>query len=57
MEPTMNWDAIGAIGELIGAAAVVITLAFLAYQVSTAFGRAIIATSSILLSSKHIPPQ
>ncbi len=53
----MNWDAIGAIGELIGAAAVVITLAFLAYQVSTAFGRAIIATSSILLSSKHIPPQ
>jgi hypothetical protein len=28
----MNWDAIGAIGELIGASAVVATLAYLAYQ-------------------------
>ncbi len=29
----MNWDAIGAIGELIGALAVVITLVFLVLQV------------------------
>ena len=29
----MNWDAIGAIGELIGALAVVITLAYLAVQI------------------------
>lgn len=30
---TMNWDAIGAIGEIVGAVAVVITLAYLAAQV------------------------
>jgi len=29
----MNWEAIGAIGEIIGAAAVVVTLAYLAVQV------------------------
>ncbi len=29
----MNWEAIGAIGEIIGAAAVVLTLAYLAMQV------------------------
>ena len=29
----MNWDAIGAIGEIIGAIAVVVTLAYLAIQV------------------------
>ena len=29
----MNWDAIGAVGEIIGAAAVVVTLAYLALQV------------------------
>ncbi len=28
----MNWDAIGAIGEIIGAAVVAITVAYLAYQ-------------------------
>lgn len=28
----MNWDAIGAIGELVGSAAVVITIAYLAIQ-------------------------
>ena len=28
----MNWEAIGAIGEIVGAAAVVITLGFLIYQ-------------------------
>ncbi|MEM9620196.1 MAG: hypothetical protein AAF993_01010 [Pseudomonadota bacterium] len=32
----MNWDAIGAIGELIGALAVVLTLAYLAVQVKGA---------------------
>ena len=29
----MNWDAIGAIGELVGASAVVVTLVYLAVQV------------------------
>ena len=28
----MNWDALGALGEIVGAIAVVITLAFLIYQ-------------------------
>jgi hypothetical protein len=32
----MNWDAIGAVGELIGAAAVVLTLGYLAVQVKHA---------------------
>ena len=31
----MNWDAIGAVGEMIGALAVVVTLAYLALQVRT----------------------
>ena len=29
----MNWDAVGAIGEIVGALAVLITLGYLAYQV------------------------
>jgi hypothetical protein len=29
----MNWDAIGAVGELIGAIAVLITLVYLAVQI------------------------
>ena len=29
----MNWDAIGAIGELLGAVAVVLTLGYLAAQI------------------------
>ncbi len=29
----MNWDALGAIGEVVGAAAVIITLAYLAVQI------------------------
>ena len=29
----MNWDAVGAIGEMLGAAAVVVTLAYLARQI------------------------
>jgi hypothetical protein len=33
MEITMNWDAIGAIGEVIGATAVVLSLIYLATQV------------------------
>ena len=32
----MNWEAIGAIGEIVGALAVVLTLAYLALQVKTA---------------------
>ncbi len=32
----MNWDAIGAVGEIVGAAAVVITLIYLAVQVRSA---------------------
>lgn len=29
----MNWDAIGAVGELVGAVAVVVTLVYLALQI------------------------
>ena len=29
----MNWDALGAVGELVGAIAVVVTLAYLAFQI------------------------
>ncbi|MFT4562833.1 MAG: hypothetical protein ACI9BW_002580 [Gammaproteobacteria bacterium] len=38
----MNWDALGAIGELVGAAAVVLTLGYLAFQIrqSSALARA-----------------
>ncbi len=32
----MNWDAIGAIGEILGAAAVVATLVYLAIQIRSA---------------------
>lgn len=32
----MNWEAIGATGEIVGAAAVVLTLAYLAVQIRTA---------------------
>ena len=32
----MNWDAVGAIGEIIGAAAVVATLGYLAFQIRSA---------------------
>ncbi len=28
----MNWEAIGALGEIVGATGVIVTLAFLAYQ-------------------------
>ncbi len=31
----MNWDAIGAIGEILGALAVIATLAYLATQVKS----------------------
>ena len=31
----MNWDALGAIGEIVGALAVLVTLAFLAIQIRT----------------------
>jgi hypothetical protein len=33
MELDINWDALGAIGEIVGAAAVVLTLAYLAMQI------------------------
>jgi len=29
----MNWEAVGATGEVVGAAAVILTLAFLAFQI------------------------
>ena len=29
----MNWDAIGAVGEIVGASAVVLSLAYLAVQI------------------------
>jgi hypothetical protein len=33
-EKAMNWDAVGAIGEIVGAASVVVTLVYLARQIS-----------------------
>ena len=40
----MNWDAIGAIGEIIGAAAVVVSLIYLATQIRTQNKEARLAT-------------
>ena len=40
----MNWDAIGAIGEIIGALAVVISLAYLAIQIRTQNSQARLAS-------------
>jgi len=42
----MNWDAIGAVGELLGAIAVVVTLAYLAVQIRQ-------NTSAVKASSHH----
>lgn len=36
MSVPINWDAIGAIGEIVGAAAIFVTLIYLAYQVRLA---------------------
>ena len=50
----MNWDALGAIGELIGAIAVVITLAYLAVQVrqSNSAAKSSNATAVLMNSQK-----
>ena len=49
----MNWDALGAIGELVGAAAVVLTLGYLAIQIrqSTELARSQYHTNSVTLSN------
>jgi hypothetical protein len=48
----MNWDAIGAIGELVGASAVVVTLVYLAVQVK--HGRTLLDENRrIALSQVH----
>jgi hypothetical protein len=36
----LNWDAIGAVGELVGAAAVVVTVGYLALQIRNETTRA-----------------
>jgi hypothetical protein len=41
----MNWEAIGAVGELIGSLAVVLTLAYLAFQIKQS-GKAAISVST-----------
>lgn len=48
----MNWDAIGALGELLGAAAVVLTLGYLAMQVRHA--RAATADNSRLIRANGV---
>jgi hypothetical protein len=41
----MNWEAIGAVGELVGSLAVVLTLAYLAFQIKQS-GKAAISVST-----------
>jgi ABC-type nitrate/sulfonate/bicarbonate transport system substrate-binding protein len=48
----MNWDAIGAIAELIGAAAVVVTLAYLAAQTRTNTAAVNRATTQTILQGR-----
>ncbi len=51
----MNWDAIGAVGEIIGAAAVVISLAYLALQIRTQNRESrIAATHEILEAFRNV---
>ena len=45
----MNWDAIGAVGEIVGAAAVVATLAYLASQIRVQIKEARVASVHELL--------
>ncbi len=47
----MNWDAIGAIGDFVGGAAVIVTLAYLALQVKAS--RAESTASSIAALGEH----
>ncbi len=52
----MNWDAIGAVGEILGALAVVLTLMYLARQVSEAKNALYLQStkdSSTLLNEYH----
>ena len=46
----MNWDAMGAIGEVVGAVAVVVTLAYLAVQIRRSDLSTRAATTQMLLS-------
>ena len=48
----MNWDALGAIAELLGAIAVFLTLAYLTIQVRTKFSRLRFA-KSVLCGANH----
>ena len=48
----MNWDAIGAIGELLGAAGVIITLGYLALQLRRSNKQARAATLQTTLNSE-----
>ena len=52
----MNWDAIGAIGEVVGAIAVVATLFYLAFQIrqNTRMSRAIMTKDLLLASTSAI---
>ena len=50
----MNWEAIGAIGEIIGAAAVVVSLIYLATQIRTQNNEArLAATHEILVGFRE----
>jgi len=50
----MNWDAIGAVGEIIGALAVVVTLIYLARQIQTQGKATIGETMSSWLSDYNV---
>jgi hypothetical protein len=47
----MNWDALGAIGEIVGAAAVIVTLIYLAKQVKQSVGMARASQNRVLHGS------
>ncbi|MGR8950687.1 MAG: hypothetical protein ACU84Q_21810 [Gammaproteobacteria bacterium] len=47
----MNWDAVGAIGEIVGAIAVVVTLIYLAKQIKQSVGMARASQNRTLLES------
>jgi hypothetical protein len=46
VELVMNWEAIGAVGEILGAVAVLITLVYLAYQIKQYTAATLAATNS-----------
>ncbi len=49
----MNWDAIGAVGEIIGATAVVVSVVYLAFQVRDNTRASILSATRDLFATSH----